>query len=582
MPTKSDNTQNIKSYMKSQDKNTGKPKSMEQKGNATKNQNTNTSTVKEASPNKHKQNYNTTKDTVGNKLPDESMETTTESTTPTLKTTSAKRNCSERSPLEGNPQKRQCENIVPGNTTELAQQMSNSQTPQLEGQPEGTTDTPTGSDKILEKESSINQSLQLEDEEEKRKLKESENIQLTQNNECNQNSLMQTILQELKCIKETIQRLDEKVDTSCENTAKHTSENTELKKLLTSQNNQIATLLTDNTILKQKNKTLEKDVKEMEDEMLRLKVDVEGIAESPYETYEHLRGKITEMMMAVCEGTTEQARWEISSNIPITDCRRIGTYKRNSKRPIRITFLFMKHKNCLLSRRSNLAPGVYVEDAFSESTKRSRNLLRPILKLAKSLEEYKGRCKLEKDELVLKGRHYKLETLNQLPENLAPYKTAQKSSPTCLVFQGLHSPLSNFHLSPFTHNGQKYHTAEHFIQYTKACHFSDYKTADKIKHSTDPYEAKLLSRNIENYDKDAWKLIAKEACLPGIKTKFEQNKMLLEFLKSTRPLQLAESSYDSVWGTGLPLKNTHSTDPTYWKNQGMLGEILMEIRDSLN
>ena len=189
---------------------------------------------------------------------------------------------------------------------------------------------------------------------------------------------------------------------------------------------------------------------------------------------------------------------------------------------------------------------------------------------------------MEKDELVLKGKHYKLETLNQLPENLAPYKTAQKSSATCLVFQGLHSPLSNFHLSPFTHNGQKYSTAEHFIQYTKACHFSDYKTADKIKLSTDPYEAKLLSRNIENYNKDAWKLIAKKHALPGIKTKFEQNKMLLEFLKATRPLQLAESSFDPVWGTGLPLKNIHSTDPTYWKNQGMLGEILMEIRDSLN
>ena len=127
--------------------------------------------------------------------------------------------------------------------------------------------------------------------------------------------------------------------------------------------------------MKQKNKTLEKDLKEMEDEMLRLKVDVEGIPESPYETYEHLRGKITEVMMAVCEGTTEQARWEISSNIPITDCRRIGIYKRNSKRPIRITFLFMKHKNCLLSRKSNLAPGIFVEDAFSETTKRSRTLL---------------------------------------------------------------------------------------------------------------------------------------------------------------------------------------------------------------
>ena len=545
MPTKTDTTQNIKAYMKTQDKNTGKTKSMEQKGSATKNQNINISMVKEASPNKNKQNHKATKDKEGNKTPIDSTESVTESVTPNPMPTSTKRNCSERSPLEGNPQKRQCETIAPSIITESTQQISSTQLLQIEEQAEGITDTPARCYKKLEKEASSTQLLQIEEQSEgitytparcykkQEKEEESENNQHTHNSEYNQNSLMQTILNELKSIKETIHLLGEKVDTSCKNTAKHTSENNELKQLLTSQNNQIATLLTDNIILKQKNKTLEKDLKDMEDEMLRLKVDVEGIPESPYETFEHLRGKITEVMMAVCEGTTEQARWEISLNIPITDCRRIGIYKRNSKRPIRITFLFMKHKNCLLSRRSSLAPGIFVEDAFSESTKRSRTLFRPILKLAKSHEEYKGRCKLEKDELVLKGKHYKLENLNQLPENLAPYKTAQKSSATCLVFQGLHSPLSNFHMSPFTHDGQKYSTAEHFIQYTKACHFNDYKIADKIKLSTDPYEAKLLSRNIENYDKDAWKLVAKEACLPGIKTKFEQNKMLLEFLKTT-------------------------------------------------
>ena len=393
---------------------------------------------------------------------------------------------------------------------------------------------------------------------------------------------MQTILHELKSIKETIHLLGEKVDSSCKNLVKNTTENTELKKVITTQNNQITTLLNDNTILKQKKKSLEKDLKEMEDEMLCLKVDVMGIPESPYENYDQLRGKIAEFMMAVCEGTTEQAKWEISTNIPITDCRRIGTYRRNSKRPVRIIFLFMKHKNCLLSRKSNLPSGIYIDDAFSDTTKRSRALLQPILKLAKTHEEYKGRCKLEKDQLIIKSIHYNLETLNQLPENLAPYKIAQKSSSTCLVFQGPHSPLSNFHLSPFTYNGQKYNTAEHFIQHTKALHFKDYKTAEKIKHSIDPYEAKLLSRNIENYDKEAWKLVAKESCKPGIKTKFDQNKMLLEFLKTTRPLQLAESSFDTMWGTGLPLQNAHSTDPTYWRNQGLLGKILMEIRDDLN
>ena len=95
----------------------------------------------------------------------------------------------------------------------------------------------------MEKEASSSQSLQSKEQSKgstdtdtpaicynkQGKREESENNQHTQNNECNQNSLMQTILLELKCIKETIHMLGEKVDTSCENTAKHTSENTELK-----------------------------------------------------------------------------------------------------------------------------------------------------------------------------------------------------------------------------------------------------------------------------------------------------------------------------------------------------------------
>ena len=353
MPIKTDTTQNIKAYMTTQDKNTGKTKPLEHKGSASKNQNTNINMVKEASPNESKQKHKAPKNTKENKSFSDSSQTLTSTPTPTP----AKQNSSERSPLEGNPQKRQCETAALCNITENTQQTSATELSQTEEQAEGTINTLARSSKEKEKE------------------EEQEKNHLTQSNESDQNSLMQTILHKLKSIKETIHLLGEKVDTSCENLAKNTSENTELKKVITTQNNQITTLLNDNTILKQKNKTLEKDLKEMEDEMLHLKVDIMGIPESPYETYEHLRGKITEIMMTVCEGTTEQARWEISSNIPITDCRRIGIYRRNSKRPVRVTFLFMKHKNCLLSRKSNLPPGIFVDDAFSDTTKSSRALL---------------------------------------------------------------------------------------------------------------------------------------------------------------------------------------------------------------
>ena len=114
--------------------------------------------------------------------------------------------------------------------------------------------------------------------------------------------------------------------------------------------------------------------------------------------------------------------------------------------------------------------------------------------------------------------------------------------------------MSNFHTSPFTLDRQHYQTAEQFIQHKKALHFNDYKVSQQILNTNDPFEAKTLSQNIQNYDKNSWKAVAKDISYPGIPAKFEQNKLLKQFLDSTRPTQLAESSYDKLWGTGLPLK----------------------------
>ena len=41
---------------------------------------------------------------------------------------------------------------------------------------------------------------------------------------------------------------------------------------------------------------------------------------------------------------------------------------------------------------------------------------------------------------------------------------------------------------------------------------------------------------------------------------------------------LAESTYDKLWGTGLSLYDPNALNQTYWANQGILGEILSQIR----
>ena len=120
--------------------------------------------------------------------------------------------------------------------------------------------------------------------------------------------------------------------------------------------------------------------------------------------------------------------------------------------------------------------------------------------------------------------------------------------------QTTHAP-QQFHPSSFTIANQKFTSAEHYVQYKKACHFNDHKMATKILQCQQAHEAKTLSHNIENYNADAWKRVAKDACKPGIKAKFVQNPLLLEFLHTTRPFKLAECTYDKLWGIGLPLND---------------------------
>ena len=182
--------------------------------------------------------------------------------------------------------------------------------------------------------------------------------------------------------------------------------------------------------------------------------------------------------------------------------------------------------------------------------------------------------------MIIKGTKYTTDTLHKLPDDLAPYKANQKSNKECLIFHGQHTPLSNFHISPFTIEGKKLSSSEQYIQYKKACHFHDYSTAEKIKQSKYPINAKTLSRNITNYDRDAWQLVCKDTCTPGIKAKFDQNPLLLQFLLATKPLKLAECTFDKLWGNGLSFNDPDTLNPLKWNGQSLLGEILSNIRDS--
>ena len=88
--------------------------------------------------------------------------------------------------------------------------------------------------------------------------------------------------------------------------------------------------------------------------------------------------------------------------------------------------------------------------------KKSRDTLRPILKLAKSIPDYKEKSKLQGDKLVINGITYTVNDLHRLPPELAAYKAAQHTDNHLLVFHGELSPFSNFHKAPFIYNREQY------------------------------------------------------------------------------------------------------------------------------
>ena len=141
-----------------------------------------------------------------------------------------------------------------------------------------------------------------------------------------------------------------KVELNHQELSSKLADSIEMKEIIFSKNEKIEQLNKENMELRSSNKQLEKDILQFQETSLCLKVDITGIPEGSYEMYEQLRHKIGEIMMPICKGNTEKEKWDTSINIPITDCERLGTYTRNKKRIVRVTFLFMKHKSCLLSR----------------------------------------------------------------------------------------------------------------------------------------------------------------------------------------------------------------------------------------
>ena len=214
---------------------------------------------------------------------------------------------------------------------------------------------------------------------------------------------------------------------------------------------------------------------------------------------------------------------------------------------------------------------------------RKRKTLLPVLRAAKKLTNYKRQSRLDEEKLVLKGRSYNVNTLNQLPEELNMFKVTSKEDESTVGFFGEINPLSNFYPSTFDYDDVKYISSEQLIQAYKAKLFGDMDIYNQILCCSTSLECKNLSRQIRNVDESKWQEEAASICLPGICAKFHQNPNIMDILLcKTGSKQIVECASDRLWGTGIPLGDPASLDPTKWISQGIMGQILECIRGEVN
>ncbi|MDI3407241.1 NADAR family protein [Streptomyces cavernicola] len=144
------------------------------------------------------------------------------------------------------------------------------------------------------------------------------------------------------------------------------------------------------------------------------------------------------------------------------------------------------------------------------------------------------------------------------------------------------SCLSQWWPAPFTVDGVRYATAEHWMMAEKARLFDDAEAERKALAATSPAAAKKAGRLVRGFDEQRWERERFGIVVEGSVHKFAADEALREFLLGTGERVLVEASpMDRIWGIGLAADDPRADDPPRWRGTNLLGFALMEARQRL-
>ena len=142
--------------------------------------------------------------------------------------------------------------------------------------------------------------------------------------------------------------------------------------------------------------------------------------------------------------------------------------------------------------------------------------------------------------------------------------------------------FSNWYPVTFEVDGIRFASSEQYMMFSKARLFGDTVTAAKILQATDQMKIKNLGREVTPFDGAIWNSRDMEIMRKGLLAKFSQNEGIKEILLSTGDNILAECApRDLKWGIGYSTGSPNVQDPSKWRGQNRLGQVLMQVREEL-
>ena len=146
------------------------------------------------------------------------------------------------------------------------------------------------------------------------------------------------------------------------------NQNSEIKQLK-NENEKLASKVVH---LENEQQKINRKLKSIENNVISCSIIMRGVREELYEKEYVMKDKVYTELSYLCEAGSVQEQLDIARRMAIKKCRRIGKFTEDRDRPISVEFQLKEDMDYVLSNKSWLRRGVYIDKEYPEEVEKNR------------------------------------------------------------------------------------------------------------------------------------------------------------------------------------------------------------------